>query len=87
VGPQYRSAIFTHNLEQQRTAAAVIAELTAAGAWPDPIVTEVTPLQAFYRAEDYHQNYYRDNGSQPYCRVVIAPKVAKFRQQHATRLA
>ena len=86
VGPQYRSAIFTHGLAQQRTAAGLIAELTAAGAFPDPIVTEVAPFQAFYPAEAYHQNYYRDNAGQPYCRVVIAPKLAKFRKQHAARL-
>ncbi len=87
VGPQYRSAIFTHSLAQQQTAQAVIAELTAAGVFASPIVTQVAPFRAFYRAEDYHQNYYREHGSQPYCRLVIAPKLAKFRKQHAARLA
>jgi peptide-methionine (S)-S-oxide reductase len=86
IGPQYRSAIFVHSEEQEATARAVIRELGAGGPWDDPIVTEVTPFSAFYVAEDYHQEYYRNNAGQPYCQVVIAPKVAKFRQRFLSRL-
>ncbi len=86
VGTQYRSAIFYHTPEQERIAGEVISELEAARVWEDPIVTEVTPFEAFYVAEDYHQNYFRRNEEQPYCRVVISPKVAKFRKQHLDRL-
>jgi peptide-methionine (S)-S-oxide reductase len=85
VGTQYRSAIFYHDEEQRRTAEEIIAEFEAAAIWPDPIVTEVTPLDVFYEAEDYHQDYYRQNANQPYCRVVISPKVAKFRQKFAAK--
>lgn len=86
IGTQYRSAIYFHTPEQKATAEQVIKELNAARLWDAPIVTEVTPFQAFYHAEDYHQEYYQHNGDQPYCRAVIAPKVAKFRRQHLTRL-
>ncbi|MBK8987542.1 MAG: peptide-methionine (S)-S-oxide reductase MsrA [Chloroflexi bacterium] len=85
VGPQYRSAIFYHDAAQKETAAAVMAELAAAGLWSDPIVTEVTPLDVFYRAEDYHQNYFQNNPYQPYCQFVVAPKVAKFRKKFSHR--
>jgi peptide-methionine (S)-S-oxide reductase len=86
VGTQYRSAIFYHSEEQKETAKQVIAEIEAAGIWDNPIVTEVTPLDAFYPAEDYHQEYFQRNPYQGYCQVVIAPKVAKFRQKYAHRL-
>ena len=86
VGTQYRSAIYAQSDAQAETARAVIAQIEAEGVWDDPIVTEVTPLDAFYPAEDYHAEYFRRNGSQPYCQVVIAPKVAKFRRRHAHRL-
>ncbi len=86
VGPQYRSAIFYHDEEQRRVAQEVIAKLEAEHLWRDPIVTEVTPFDAFYRAEDYHQEYFRNNAYQPYCQVVIAPKVAKFRNQYLAKL-
>ena len=86
VGPQYRSAIFYHDEEQKRVAEEVVAELEARHLWDDPIVTEVTLFDAFYRAEDYHQEYYRNNEYQPYCQVVIAPKVAKFRKQYLEKL-
>jgi len=86
MGTQYRSAIFTHNETQEKVAEEVIAELNDAGIWGDPIVTEVVPLEAFYPAEDYHQEYFRRNPNQGYCRVVIAPKVAKFRKQYLDRL-
>ena len=86
VGPQYRSAIFYHDEEQRRVAEEVISELETEGVWDDPIVTEVTPFDTFYVAEDYHQEYFRRNGYQPYCQVVISPKVAKFRKQYLERL-
>jgi peptide-methionine (S)-S-oxide reductase len=86
VGTQYRSAIFYHDEEQKRVAEEVISELEAAHLWDDPIVTEVKPLDVFYRAEDYHQEYYRNNPEQPYCQVVIAPKVAKFRSKYLAKL-
>lgn len=81
VGPQYRSAIFYHDETQKETAEAVIAEFNAAKIWSAPIVTEVTPLDIFYVAEDYHQKYFENNPYQPYCQIVVAPKVAKFRKQ------
>lgn len=86
VGTQYRSAIFYHSPQQQAAAAQVIAEINAAGIWGAPIVTQVAPIDAFYPAEDYHQEYYRRNSYQPYCQVVIAPKVAKFRKHYMDRL-
>ncbi len=86
VGTQYRSAIFYHTLEQRAIAEQVIKEITAAKFWPAPVVTEITPYSAFYRAEDYHQEYFALNGEQPYCRAVVAPKVAKFRKQFHDRL-
>lgn len=81
VGSQYRSAIFYHNELQRETAVSLIDELNAAHIWDTPIVTEVTPYENFYVAEEYHQNYYVNNPGQGYCRVVVAPKVAKFRQK------
>jgi peptide-methionine (S)-S-oxide reductase len=86
VGTQYRSVIFYHTEGQKRTAEEVISEIEAEGIWNSPIVTEVVPFDEFYVAEDYHQNYFRNNGFQPYCQVIIAPKVAKFRKQHLERL-
>lgn len=86
VGTQYRSAIFYHNHEQRETAERLIEELEKQGIWDAPIVTEVVPFQAFYPAEDYHQEYFRRNPNQPYCRAVVAPKVAKFRKEHMGRL-
>ncbi len=86
VGTQYRSAIFYATPEQGETAKQVIAQIDKSGIWGRPIVTEVTPLKAFYRAEEYHQDYFRKNPTAGYCRAVIAPKVAKFRKQFADRL-
>jgi peptide-methionine (S)-S-oxide reductase len=86
VGTQYRSAVFYHTPEQRRTAEAMIAELNGAGIWDAPLVTEVVPLRAFYKAEDYHQGYFRNNPGQGYCQVVVAPKVAKLRQKFASWL-
>jgi peptide-methionine (S)-S-oxide reductase len=86
VGTQYRSAIFYHSDAQRKTAEEVIRQMSDAGIWHAPIVTEVTPFHAFYEAEDYHHEYFRWNGDQPYCRVVVAPKVAKFREHYRDRL-
>ncbi len=86
VGTQYRSAIYYHSEEQKKVAEEVIAELTTKKLWNDPIVTELTPLKKFYPAEMYHQEYFKRNPDQGYCRMVIAPKVAKFRKQHIERL-
>lgn len=85
-GTQYRSAIFHHSAEQERIARATLAELGAAGLWPDPIVTEVRPLDRFFPAEAYHQNYFARNPDQPYCQAVVGPKLAKFRKQNLQRL-
>lgn len=86
VGPQYRSIILYHDAEQQATAASVIEALEAEDVFGDPVVTEVKPLDTFYRAEDHHQDYYANNAGQPYCQAVIAPKVNKLRKKHADRL-
>lgn len=86
VGPQYRSAIFYHDEEQKAIAERSLAEAEAAKVWPNPIVTEIAPLDTFYEAEDYHQNYYRNNPYQPYCMYVIDPKVRKFRKSFQERL-
>jgi peptide-methionine (S)-S-oxide reductase len=86
VGSQYRSAIFYASPEQERVAREVIASLTEQRVFPAPIVTEVAPLTTFHAAEDYHQGYYRQNPEQPYCRAMIAPKVAKLRAKFAARL-
>ena len=86
VGTQYRSAIFYHTPEQKAIAEEVIEEIEAARIWPDSTVTEVTAYRDFYKAEEYHQNYFKDNPNQGYCRVVIAPKVAKFRQKFLEKL-
>jgi peptide-methionine (S)-S-oxide reductase len=86
VGTQYRSVIYVHSPEQERVARQVIAELGGQGLWDDPIVTEVTAAPAFYPAEAYHQEYFRRNPGQGYCRAVIAPKVAKFRKANFERL-
>jgi len=80
VGTQYRSAIFYHSDKQKSVAETVIAKLNSIGTWSDPIVTEVTAAQPFYVAEDYHQNYFNDNKRQPYCQVVILPKMEKFQK-------
>jgi peptide-methionine (S)-S-oxide reductase len=85
-GTQYRSAIFHHSPEQKAAAEEVIRELEAEGVWSDPIVTEIAPLTEFYPGEEYHQRYYRTNPNQPYCQVVVAPKVAKFRRKYLDRL-
>jgi peptide-methionine (S)-S-oxide reductase len=86
VGDQYRSAIFFQSASQEQTAHEVIDEISRSGVWSSPLVTEVTLLEAFYPAEEYHQNYFERNPYQPYCRIVVAPKVAKARQKHLARL-
>lgn len=86
VGPQYRSVIFYHNNGQRKIAKEVIAELEEAKVWEKPIVTEVVPFSVFYPAEEYHQGYYRKNPNQGYCQIVIAPKIAKFRQMYFNKI-
>ncbi|MFN3331363.1 MAG: peptide-methionine (S)-S-oxide reductase MsrA [Caldilinea sp.] len=86
VGTQYRSIILYHDETQKQTAIEVMNEVAAQRIWPNPLVTELAPLDAFYPAEEYHQNYFAQNSMQPYCQVVIAPKVAKFRKQYFARL-
>ena len=86
VGTQYRSAIFHHSPNQKEIAQQAMAELTRARIWSKPIVTELQPCQRFYPAEEYHQSYYRSNPYQPYCQIVIAPKVAKLRSHYMDRL-
>lgn len=86
VGTQYRSVIFHHSDEQRSTAERVLKELRDADSWGRPIVTELAPFDRFYRAEAYHQGYYRKNPGQGYCSAVITPKLAKFRKTHASKL-
>ena len=86
VGSQYRSAIFYHDEEQKQVAEEVIREISQAGIWDNPIVTEVTEFDKFYAAEDYHQEYFSNNPYQPYCMAVIAPKVLKFRKHFVEML-
>jgi peptide-methionine (S)-S-oxide reductase len=86
VGTQYRSVIFFRDDQQKAVAEQTIKEIQAAVIWDAPIVTELAPFKAFYKAEDYHQRYFELSGQQPYCRMVIAPKVAKFREHFRSRL-
>lgn len=86
VGPQYRSVIFAHDDDQERTAHETISNLSEDDVFETPIVTEVDRLATFWPAEDYHHDYFARNGRQPYCMFVIAPKVAKLRKNHAHRL-
>lgn len=86
VGTQYRSAIFYHDPAQQVVAERLKKALDESGAWGDPIVTEITPFEVFYPAENYHQDYFNENGSQPYCQFVVAPKVKKFKEVFADKL-
>lgn len=86
VGTQYRSIVLYNSQEQMETAEAVLRSIEDQHIWDKPIVTQVEPLEAFYAAEDYHQNYFANNPYQPYCSVVIAPKVAKFRKQYVEML-
>ncbi|PWG62564.1 peptide-methionine (S)-S-oxide reductase MsrA [Sediminicurvatus halobius] len=86
VGPQYRSIILWHDETQRDTARAVIERLQGEGAFRDPIVTELKPLERFYPAEAYHQDYYRENAAQPYCQIVIAPKLKKALDRFGARM-
>jgi len=86
VGTQYRSAVFYHNSEQKELAKKYKKELDASGAFKNPIVTEIVPYKEMYPAEDYHQNYFNENGSQPYCNFVIQPKVEKFEKVFKDKL-
>ena len=78
VGTQYRSVVFYHNKQQEKIAQEIISEIESSGLWKDPIVTEILPITDFYKAEEYHQNYYRKNPNQPYCTFVIEPKLKKL---------
>jgi peptide-methionine (S)-S-oxide reductase len=84
VGPQYRSVVYYESQDQEETAKQVIAEM--ANVWDAPIVTELSPAGVYYKAESYHQNYYRDNPLQGYCAFVVAPKLSKFRQTFGDKL-
>jgi peptide-methionine (S)-S-oxide reductase len=86
VGTQYRSIILCHSQEQKRVAERMVQDLEAANVWSAPIVTEIVPLKVFYEAEDYHQGYFEKNPEQPYCRVVVEPKVTKFRKKYGLKL-
>ena len=86
VGPQYRSVIFYHNHGQKAVAEKLIEELGNAGIRDEPIVTQVEPFEAFYKAEDYHKDYFKRDPQQPYCRLVIAPKITKLRQKYREKL-
>ncbi len=86
IGTQYRSAIFFHSDEQKHIAQATIDALNQSNVWGSPIVTEVTRFETFYPAEDYHQEYFANNKDNRYCQVVVAPKVAKFRQYYFNKL-
>lgn len=86
IGAQYRSVIFYTSEEQYREAKKYIEELNTAHTWPNPVVTSLEPASKFYMAEDYHQEYFANNGSQPYCQFVVAPKVQKFQKKFAEKL-
>ena len=86
VGTQYRSVIFHQSPEQEQVAREVMAQTNASGIWRTPLVTQLAPLDRFYPAEGYHQNYFERNAAQPYCQIVIAPKVAKVRERYLARL-
>ena len=85
-GTQYRSIILYMDETQEEAARSVISEIGKSGIWNDPIVTEIVPFQKFFKAEDYHQEYYTNNSNEMYCQVVISPKLKKFRKQYAEQL-
>jgi peptide-methionine (S)-S-oxide reductase len=86
IGTQYRSAVFFHDAEQQETSEQAVEFLSQQEIWVDPIVTEIVPLDIFYPAESYHQEYYRNNPEAPYCQYIISPKVSKFREYYLKKL-
>ncbi|AEF01685.1 peptide-methionine (S)-S-oxide reductase MsrA [Alteromonas naphthalenivorans] len=86
VGTQYRSAVFYHDDAQKDAAEAIIKEITTEEIWPEPVVTEVVPIDNYHQAEDYHQDYFKNNPQNQYCSMVVAPKLAKFKKTFASRL-
>ena len=86
IGTQYRSVIFYETEEQKKIAEQIKEELNKSGAYADPVVTEIAPLKEFYKAEDYHQNYFNEHGEESYCRFVIAPKIEKFKKVFKDKL-
>jgi peptide-methionine (S)-S-oxide reductase len=86
IGEQYRSVIFYHNEMQQKIAEDLKEQLNEDKIWDDPVITEIVPLENFYLAEDYHHNYYKNNSDQPYCSLVITPKIEKFKKSFAEKL-
>lgn len=86
IGSQYRSAIFYHDEQQKSSAEKIIAQMTEEQMWPDPIVTEVTEINNYFEAEQYHQGYAKDNPQNQYCQFVVSPKLAKFRKTYADKL-
>ena len=86
VGTQYRSVIFYHSEPQHQLAESYKKKLNESGAYDKPVVTEISPMTVFYKAEDYHQNYFNQNGDQPYCQFVVAPKVEKFKKVFKERI-
>ncbi|MGJ8679174.1 peptide-methionine (S)-S-oxide reductase MsrA [Paraglaciecola sp.] len=85
-GTQYRSGIFFHNESQKVEAEQIIQEISDEKIWPDPVVTELVPINNYYQAEDYHQDYFSNNPQNQYCNMVVAPKLAKFKQKFASKL-
>ncbi|TND10559.1 MAG: peptide-methionine (S)-S-oxide reductase [Bacteroidetes bacterium] len=85
-GTQYRSAIFYHNETQKQTAEQYKKQLNDSKTWPNPVVTEISPFSVFYKAEDYHQDYFNQNGDQPYCQFVVRPKVEKFQKNFKDKM-
>jgi peptide-methionine (S)-S-oxide reductase len=85
-GTQYRSSIFYHDAQQKQIAEAYINDLNDSGSYLNPIVTQLEPYLAFFPAEDYHQNYFNENGQQPYCHIVVKPKVEKFQKSFSKKL-
>lgn len=86
IGTQYRGAIFYHDQQQKLVAGQILAEIEQEKIWPDPIVTELTEINNYYQAEDYHQDYFTNNPQNQYCNMVVAPKLAKFKQKFASKL-
>jgi len=86
VGTQYRSIILYHSEQQRASAEQSKRDTDASGLWPNPIITEISPFTTLYKAEDYHQNFYRDNPYQPYCRAIIDPKMTKLRKEFRAKL-
>lgn len=86
IGPQYRSVVFYHNEDQKKVSEEYKKQLDKSGAFSKPLVTEISPFEKFYEAEDYHKNYFAENSFQPYCRAVIAPKIEKFRKNFSDKL-